>query len=156
MLAFGRGLHRFWGSSQPLPWRPVLGALAAPPVGSAVLLKVISWGCHVRNAFRRANEDKWIAVARAEQKEARAAAAPEGGDGGGATSVRQDQCFFWRMHTGAELDLFVPPGRERWSFEFKRTTASKLKRSVHSVWDDPRLTRLDVVHAGHLFHSLKK
>jgi predicted AAA+ superfamily ATPase len=62
--------------------------------------------------------------------------------------VRHDQCFFWRTHTGAELDLFIHAGRNRWGFEFKRTTTPKLTRSMHSAWEDLKLTRLDVVHAG--------
>jgi predicted AAA+ superfamily ATPase len=62
--------------------------------------------------------------------------------------VRQDQCFFWRTHTGAELDLFIHTGRKRWGFEFKRTTTPKLTRSMHSAWENLKLTRLDVVHAG--------
>jgi predicted AAA+ superfamily ATPase len=62
--------------------------------------------------------------------------------------VRRDQCFFWGTHTGAELDLFVQAGRKRWGFEFKRTTMPKLTRSMHSAWEDLKLMRLDVVHAG--------
>jgi uncharacterized protein len=62
--------------------------------------------------------------------------------------VHRDQCFFWATHTGAELDLFVHAGRQRWGFEFKRTTTPKLTRSMHSAREDLKLTRLDVVHAG--------
>ena len=62
--------------------------------------------------------------------------------------VRRDQCFFWGTHTGAELDLFVRTGRERWGFEYKLTTTPKLTRSMHSAWENLKLTRLDVVHAG--------
>lgn len=62
--------------------------------------------------------------------------------------VRRDQCFFWGTHTGAELDLFVRTGRERWGFEFKRTTIPRLTRSMHSAWENLNLTRLDVIHAG--------
>ena len=62
--------------------------------------------------------------------------------------IRSDQCFFWATHTGAELDLFVHAGRQRLGFEFKRTTTPKLTRSMHAAWEDLKLTRLDVVHAG--------
>jgi predicted AAA+ superfamily ATPase len=62
--------------------------------------------------------------------------------------VRRDQCFFWGTHTGAELDLFIHAGKKRWGFEFKRTTTPKLTRSMHSAWEDLKLTRLDVIHAG--------
>jgi predicted AAA+ superfamily ATPase len=62
--------------------------------------------------------------------------------------ARPDQCFFWRTHTGAELDLLVVRGRERLGFEFKRTSVPAVTPSMRSALHDLRLTRLDVVHAG--------
>lgn len=62
--------------------------------------------------------------------------------------ARPDQCFFWRTHTGAELDLLIVRGRERLGFEFKRTTAPATTPSMRSALQDLALTRLDVVHAG--------
>ena len=45
-------------------------------------------------------------------------------------------------------------GNRRWGFEFKRTVAPRLTRSMHSALADLRLERLDVVHAGtRPFHS---
>jgi predicted AAA+ superfamily ATPase len=63
-------------------------------------------------------------------------------------SARPKQCFFWATHTGAELDLLVVQGNRRWGFEFKRTVAPRLTRSMHSALADLRLERLEVVHAG--------
>jgi predicted AAA+ superfamily ATPase len=62
--------------------------------------------------------------------------------------ARPEQCFFWATHTGAELDLLVVRGSRRWGFEFKRTVAPRLTRSMHSAVADLYLERLEVVHAG--------
>ena len=62
--------------------------------------------------------------------------------------ARPEQCFFWATHTGAELDLLVVRGTRRWGFEFKRTVAPRLTRSMHSALADLHLERLEVVHAG--------
>jgi predicted AAA+ superfamily ATPase len=63
-------------------------------------------------------------------------------------SARPEQCFFWATHTGAELDLLVVRGSRRWGFEFKRTVAPRLTRSMRSALADLHLERLEVVHAG--------
>lgn len=58
------------------------------------------------------------------------------------------ECHFWATHQGAELDLLVVRGSQRIGFEFKRTTAPALTRSMHVALADLRLDRLDVIHAG--------
>ena len=70
--------------------------------------------------------------------------------------VRRDQCYFWATHGGAELDLLVVEGRRRYGFEFKRTAAPQITRSMHSALSDLKLTRLDVVHAGKQTFPLAK
>jgi len=70
--------------------------------------------------------------------------------------ARNDQCFFWATHAGAELDLLVFQGRHRYGFEIKRTTAPQMTRSMHSALADLRLTRLDVIHAGNETFPLAK
>ena len=62
--------------------------------------------------------------------------------------VWREQCYFWRTHAGAELDLLVVRGRQRLGFEFKRTTAPRLTPSMRSALTDLQLNRLDVIHAG--------
>lgn len=62
--------------------------------------------------------------------------------------AREDQCYFWATHTGAELDLMVIRGRHRYGFEMKRTTAPRVTPSMRSAIEDLKLTRLDVLHAG--------
>ena len=70
--------------------------------------------------------------------------------------VETDRCYFWRTHTGAELDLLVIQGGRKWGFEIKRTTAPKVTRSMHSALEDLGLERLDVVHAGERTFPLRE
>jgi hypothetical protein len=58
------------------------------------------------------------------------------------------EAFFWRTHTGAELDLLVVRGRKRLGFEFKRTSAPAVTPSMRSALRDLELDRLDVIHVG--------
>jgi predicted AAA+ superfamily ATPase len=62
--------------------------------------------------------------------------------------AHRDECYFWRTHDGAELDLLVIRGRRRLGFEVKRTDAPRLTRSIHSALADLKPDRIDVVHAG--------
>jgi hypothetical protein len=45
----------------------------------------------------------------------------------------QDECYFWGLHSGAELDLLVVRGGRRLGFEVKRTTAPRLTPSSFSA-----------------------
>ena len=58
------------------------------------------------------------------------------------------ECFFWRTHTGAELDLFIVRGKRRIGVEVKRTTAPSITPSMRNALRDLKLTELHVVHAG--------
>ena len=75
-------------------------------------------------------------------------------EGFGVEAVRRrlgaerGECYFWATHGGAELDLLVVRGRKRWGFEFKRTSAPAVTRSMRVALHDLRLERLAVVHAG--------
>jgi hypothetical protein len=62
--------------------------------------------------------------------------------------VERRECHFWATHGGAELDLLVVRGRRRWGFEFKRTSAPAVTRSMRVALEDLRLDRIDVVHGG--------
>jgi predicted AAA+ superfamily ATPase len=65
-----------------------------------------------------------------------------------ALETAQHECFFWRTHAGAELDLLVVRGARRIGVEVKRTTAPALTPSKRSAMTDLKLTQLCVVHAG--------
>lgn len=56
-----------------------------------------------------------------------------------------DECYFWRTHTGAELDLLIVRGHERLAFEFKYSSTPKATRSMHAALEDLNLERLTVV-----------
>ena len=62
--------------------------------------------------------------------------------------ARPEECHFWATHAGAELDLLVVRGRRRLGFEFKRTTAPEVTKSMRIAKEDLRLDSLAVVHAG--------
>lgn len=58
------------------------------------------------------------------------------------------ECYFWALHSGAELDLLVERGGQRVGFEFKYTASPTFTASMRSSVDALRLDRLVVVHPG--------
>ena len=58
------------------------------------------------------------------------------------------ECFFWALHTGAELDLLVVQGRHRRGFEVKLTDSPIVTPSMRSALENLRLDTLDVLYAG--------
>lgn len=60
----------------------------------------------------------------------------------------RNECYFYATHGGAELDLVVVRGARRFGFEFKRTVAPEITKSMRIALEDLRLDRLDVIHAG--------
>jgi hypothetical protein len=70
--------------------------------------------------------------------------------------ARPEECFFWATHAGAELDLLVVRGSRRLGFEFKRTTAPAVTRSMRAALQDLRLDEIAVVHAGSRSSSLDR
>ena len=62
--------------------------------------------------------------------------------------VDDRHCFFWAVHTGAEIDLVVENGPNLLGFEFKRTLAPKATRSMHSAMETLGLAKLTVVYPG--------
>ena len=62
--------------------------------------------------------------------------------------AQPEECFFWKLHSGAELDLLVCRGRHRRGFEIKLTSSPKVTPSMRSALEDLKLDELVVVHAG--------
>lgn len=62
--------------------------------------------------------------------------------------ARPEECFFWRTHGGAELDLLVVRGNQRRGFEIKRTSSPRVTKSMRVALEELRLKRLDVVYEG--------
>ena len=56
--------------------------------------------------------------------------------------------FFWAVHAGAELDLVAREGRKLLGFEFKRTLAPKVTRSMRSALETLDLAELSIVYPG--------
>ncbi len=59
-----------------------------------------------------------------------------------------EECYFWATHSGAELDLLWARGRHRWGFEFKRTAAPTMTRSLKTAIELLELEKAFVIHAG--------
>ena len=58
------------------------------------------------------------------------------------------EAHFWRTHAGAELDLLVNRGGQRYGFEFKFADAPATTRSMRVAMEDLGLKRLFVVYPG--------
>ena len=71
-------------------------------------------------------------------------------------NAREEECFFWATHAGAELDLLVVRGRKRRGFEFKRTTAPHVTPSMRSALVDLKLESIEVIHAGETTYMMDK
>jgi uncharacterized protein len=65
-----------------------------------------------------------------------------------ALGASRDECSFWALHTGAELDLLVARGQRRLGFEIKLTDTPRITPSVRSALEHLDLERLYLVHAG--------
>ncbi len=63
-------------------------------------------------------------------------------------SVDWDDCHYWATHRGAGIDLLNFAGDSRIGFEFKRTSAPRMTRSMHSALSDLRLDRIFLVFPG--------
>ena len=63
-------------------------------------------------------------------------------------SVDWDDCHYWATHRGAELDLLILAGDGRIGFEFNRTSAPRMTRSMHSALSDLGLDRIFLVFPG--------
>jgi predicted AAA+ superfamily ATPase len=70
--------------------------------------------------------------------------------------ARPEEVYFWRTHTGAELDLLVVRGAQRMGFEVKRTVAPSITPSMRSALADLKLKSLTLVHAGQESFMLSK
>lgn len=62
--------------------------------------------------------------------------------------VRSEDCYFWRSHTGTELDLYFEKDGEFYGFECKYTSSPKLTQSMLTALNDLQLKRLTIIYAG--------
>jgi predicted AAA+ superfamily ATPase len=63
-------------------------------------------------------------------------------------SVQPEQAYFYAVHSGAELDLFMLADGRRVGVEFKREDAPRLTHSMHVALEDLKLDRLSVIYPG--------
>ena len=60
----------------------------------------------------------------------------------------EEDLYFWRTHSGAEVDLFWQHGGKSWAVECKYADAPRLSRSMRSALADLELEHLWVVYPG--------
>lgn len=63
-------------------------------------------------------------------------------------SVPQNQCFFWRAHTGEEIDLLLIDGVDVHGYEFKHTQSPRMTKSMHRAKTLLKLKTLTVIYPG--------
>jgi hypothetical protein len=72
-------------------------------------------------------------------------------------TLRPGEAYFWRTHSGAELDLLLTHRGRRFGFEFKYSEAPRITRSAHTAIGDLKLDHVWVVYPGeHVFPIEKK
>jgi len=59
-----------------------------------------------------------------------------------------EELYFWKIHSGSELDLFWRHGGRRWGLEFKYTDAPQKTRSMSIAIKDLDLNHLWVIYPG--------
>jgi hypothetical protein len=62
--------------------------------------------------------------------------------------LQPGEAYFWRTHSGAELDLLVNLRGRRFGFEFKYSEAPRITRSAHTAVSDLQLDHAWVVYPG--------
>jgi predicted AAA+ superfamily ATPase len=64
------------------------------------------------------------------------------------TALRPFDAFFYAVHSGVELDLFLPTAGRKLGVEFKRQDAPKITRSMRVAIADLQLDELWIVYPG--------
>ncbi|MFQ5505445.1 MAG: ATP-binding protein [Planctomycetota bacterium] len=70
--------------------------------------------------------------------------------------ARPEECYFWGLHSGGELDLLVTRGSRRIGFEFKLGSSARVTRSMSSAQKHLALDELIIVHAGSESYPLRE
>ena len=61
------------------------------------------------------------------------------------TQARRDECYFWALHSGAELDFLLVRGAQRLGFEVKLTRSPKVTASMRTAQQALALDHLYVL-----------
>ena len=70
--------------------------------------------------------------------------------------LREQEVFFWAVHTGASLDLVFQHKGKRWGIEAKYGDAPTMTKSMHAALDELSLAHLWVVYPGSKPYALDK
>lgn len=60
----------------------------------------------------------------------------------------ENDYYFWKVHSGSEVDLFWQDGGKNWGAEFKFADAPRLQRAMNVAVKDLELSHLWVVYPG--------
>lgn len=71
-------------------------------------------------------------------------------------NISAHEAFYWSTYTGAELDLLFIRGNTRIGFEFKRTMAPTMSRSIAIAIEDLQLSHVYIVNPGNDIYPLTK
>ncbi|MCK4578196.1 MAG: ATP-binding protein [Candidatus Marinimicrobia bacterium] len=63
-------------------------------------------------------------------------------------NLREEECFFWAVHTGAELDLVFLKKGKLWGIEIKYDEAPRLTKSMKTAISELSLAHLWIVYPG--------
>jgi predicted AAA+ superfamily ATPase len=70
-------------------------------------------------------------------------------------AVRPEAAYFWATHAGAELDLLLMKGGQRYGVEVKFQDAPRLTPSMRAALQDLKLRRLTVLYPGEVRYDLE-
>ncbi len=71
-----------------------------------------------------------------------------------ALNKRADELFFWRTHTGNEIDLFWQAHGKNWAVKFKYADAPRLSKAMKIAANDLNLSHLWIVYPGQEAYAL--
>lgn len=63
-------------------------------------------------------------------------------------NVDAQDCYFWAVHSAAELDLLIVQGTQRLGFEFKFSKVPQITRSMQQALVDLKLKNLTIIYPG--------
>lgn len=69
-------------------------------------------------------------------------------------NLKEDEVFFWAVHTGAELDLVFTHRGKLWGVEAKYDEAPKISASMRSALSELKLSHLWVIYPGKQSYAL--
>jgi len=70
--------------------------------------------------------------------------------------LREQEVFFWGVHTGGELDMVFQRRGRLWGVELKFQDAPRMTPSMHSALQELKLAHLWVVYPGKESYSLAR